>query len=785
MPPTSSRFVPLATCLALAVLVAVALRAARPPAPLPADAPPQAFSAARAWRHVEALAREPRPVGSAAHGRARALLEAELRALGAEVEVQRTTSVDARYGVPFDSASVANVVARLPGTASSGAVALVAHYDSVPNSPGAADDASGVAVLLETLRALKASGPLRNDVLLVFTDAEEGGVLGSTAFVRQHPRAREVAVVLNFDARGGEGPAQLVGLTEDSRWLVDALAEAVPHPTAASIFTEGARRTMRGTDWAPFTEAGVAGLNLLSIDGTAHYHAATDGPAALSPATLQHLGEHALGLARHLGGRDLSCARRVAQGPGGAAAQASAPPCPAGAELRRGGSVFFVLGGRLWAYPRGWVAPLTVLLVLAAAAGVAAARRRRGLRLRGVALGAGALLGLAALVPLAVWGSWRGLAALLASLGVLRGADPLAPGAFRLGLTLLAVALTSAALLRLERRVPLPALGFGMAAVWTALTAVASLAWPGAHALAALAAAGVLLGLAAHLRREGADAGGATAAPLALLAGAPALLLGVPLLQTSHAALGLSAVWAPALIAVLLTGALVFPLSGARFAPALCGVLALGSLAWGAVDERSRERPPALSLVYALDAETGRASWLSENRRPDALASVLGPAPRREAGRFLGDTGEALWTADAPLLPLPAPQVDVLEDRTEEGARLLRLRLRSPRGAPWVWLFFEGEVRVRRASVDGVPVRLEGDAGRVWPGERWGLTHRGLPAEGLELSLLLEAPAPGPLALTVVDRSEGLPAPGRPPGSVPAARSWIAESTLVRAALRL
>jgi Zn-dependent M28 family amino/carboxypeptidase len=65
---------------------------------------------------------------------------------------------------------------RLNGTNSTGAVLLVAHHDSVATGLGALDGGSGVVTLIETLRALRSSAPLRNDV--VFTDGEEDGGLG-------------------------------------------------------------------------------------------------------------------------------------------------------------------------------------------------------------------------------------------------------------------------------------------------------------------------------------------------------------------------------------------------------------------------------------------------------------------------------------------------------------------------------------------------------------------------------------------------------------------------------
>jgi len=117
-----------------------------------------------------------------AHARAREVIVRELEELGLVPEIQEATVVDpqaildARIAV---AGSVKNVIARLPGTDGRKAVLLVAHYDSVATAPGGSDDSSGVAALLETARVLRAGAPLANDVILLFVDGEEAGLLGS------------------------------------------------------------------------------------------------------------------------------------------------------------------------------------------------------------------------------------------------------------------------------------------------------------------------------------------------------------------------------------------------------------------------------------------------------------------------------------------------------------------------------------------------------------------------------------------------------------------------------
>ena len=101
--------------------------------------------------------------------------------------------------------TIQNLMARLPGTVGGKAILLVCHYDSVATASGASDDGSGVATLLETARALRAGPPIKNDVIFLFTNGEEVGLLGTQAFVKQHPWAKEIGMALNFDTGGRLG----------------------------------------------------------------------------------------------------------------------------------------------------------------------------------------------------------------------------------------------------------------------------------------------------------------------------------------------------------------------------------------------------------------------------------------------------------------------------------------------------------------------------------------------------------------------------------------------------
>ena len=185
------------------------------------------------------------------------------------------------------------------------ALMLCAHYDSVPEGPGASDDAAGVAVVLETLRALKAGPPLDRDVIALLTDGEESGCLGAHVFVDEHPWANDVGIVLNFDARGNSGPSIMFETSDGNGWLIGKYAQAVHQPLATSVSMDIYKIMPNYSDLTVFKDAGMGGLNFAFGAGIAYYHTPEDTPENLDQRTLQHQGDNALATARHFGRLDL------------------------------------------------------------------------------------------------------------------------------------------------------------------------------------------------------------------------------------------------------------------------------------------------------------------------------------------------------------------------------------------------------------------------------------------------------------------------------------------------
>lgn len=325
-----------------------------PPQPLAVDADPVEYSAERAIEHVRVVARESHPMGSKASAGVRSYIVEALSDMGLDPELQSVVAAD-YFGDPGNTVDVINLMARIPGTDSTGAVLLMGHYDTEPGSPGANDNATAVATLLETARALLAGEDLRNDVILLFTDGEEPAPrYGSVAFVSGHPWMDDVGFVLNFEAIGGSGPSVMIELSGPGRSMIDRYAAVVPSPAAYSLITE-VNRVIGGsnTDFSKFRDAGVAGFDFAYIHGSPIYHTPADDVESVSLRSLQHHGSNALSLSRHFGTLDLA-------GP-----------------TDDGEVVFFTAAGS-WVvrYPASWALPFAILIAI----GFVAAAGRRPVR---------------------------------------------------------------------------------------------------------------------------------------------------------------------------------------------------------------------------------------------------------------------------------------------------------------------------------------------------------------------------------------------------------------------
>ena len=716
--------------LFVAIFLVVVVRY-RPPAPEGTEAPPDRFSAIRARETQRVLSSNgrPRAMGSDASAEARTWLEAELVKNGWRTEIQRAMSCT-RHGT---CGRVANIVATRAGREPGGkAILMMAHYDSVPCSPGASDDGMGTATVIEAARALAASPPPRRDMILVLTDGEEAGLLGAEAFVHQHPLASTIGGVVNVDARGSRGPSAMFETSTGNSWVVGLLARRGQRPVTSSLFYEIYRRMPNDTDFSS-VKLSAHGVNFANIAGVEHYHTPLDSFENADPGTLQHHGDQALAMARALA--------------------ESGPELESPRDVSRDAVWFDILSSFIVRWPASasvGLALLSFCLVLGGA-----------IRVR--AWGLGLLAPLAALVAAALASVLVGkVLAYGGAIPVPWVAHPL-PAIFSVHLASIAAGLTAARFA--ARRSTPQVLWAGTWLTWGALGVVAALIAPGASYLLVVPAfvAGFIGWLPIDLGSAvPALVGAVLWLPIAILAYdglgliAPAVLsLSSTMLVTTLPALGASphsSPKAPRLNRIL----------GLSSAAAVLLLTALAML----VPAFSAEVPQRVNIVFRQDdvpdgpAPRARvyveAAWgyMPWGRPPEAMVRALGEPSLVGTDTILIPGAPRVPFAEVPRIAIEAPRAEVLERSSRAIGSAVRARLVSSRGARTLVLLLPHGVRV---NVDGQTAIPRNDM----------LVLRAVPAEGIELVFELDGGRPG--TLTLLDITPGLP---------PASAAPIAEDVL-------
>lgn len=723
----------------LLILTVFAVSRVAPPSAGRASTPPEEFSSNRAMTKLQVIASKPHPLGVPAHDEVRDYLLRELSALGVNAEVQTTTSVSQRGGTTR-AALVQNIVARLPGTNSDGkALLLTGHYDSAPESYGASDDGSAVASMLEILRALKHGAPLRNDVVFLFTDGEEAGLLGAEAFVREHPLAKNIGLVLNMEARGYKGPSIMFETSPQNGRLISEFAGSAPHPVATSMAYDVYKLLPNDTDMSIFKEAGIPGLNFAFIEGATHYHTALDNFENIDERSLQHQGSNVLALTRHFGNLDL-------------------------ANLKANNAIYFdIFGLKLIHYPSALVILFSALTAIGFVGVVIVGFRRGLLKLSRIVLAFFAFL-------LCIIGSVGATFVLWQLVNLLHRDYRSIPQGFTynssyyvISFVALTVAITAGLLVWFRKKLGHANVAIGTLSWWLILMILTSLFLPGFSYLFTWPLLFGLIGIGYDFYTVSDNSSSVKRLAALILTAAPAIILFVPIVYMLTVALPL---WLSAGTMVLVTltvGLLLSVLNDlAGLQRGLVPLAALG-LALIAVVIASftsgfdKKHPRFDSLLYGLNADTGKAVWASRDAKTDSWSAQFfqGNVERKTLSSFLPLLSATFIQNDAPAAPLNVPEATVLSDNTNGDTRILRLHINSPRQAALISFYVEEGARIQRASINGKEINVD----RKTPASSlWSLRYYAPQSTGLELTLEMRSTAP--VKLRVVDQSYGLPAPG-------------------------
>lgn len=707
-----------------------------PPPVVPRSAPATEFSAERARRHLRQITRQPRSVGSEGHARTRSYLIDQLEGLGLEPEVQRATGIR-RRGSTILAADAVNFMARIEGTRGDGAVVLTAHYDSEQHSPGAADAGNGVAAVLETARALLAGPPLDNDVILLFPDAEEVGLLGAKAFVDEHPWAADIGIVLNAEGRGNAGPVHMFRTAGGNGNMIRILAQSVPRPSAESLSSALFELMPNDTDLTIFDQSDHPGMDFANSHGLTHYHTPMDSYERADPRSLQHHGEYLLHLARAFGGKDL-------------------------ASIRAPDRVYFTapLVG-LVHYPAAWAPPLAVLATLAFLAVAWRAWRREFTSPGRVALGATAMLVLIIVLTVLATFGWNLLRTQVPEYPWFGNGAVYHSTRYLAGFCLLTVAAFVTLVVGLRRWLRVDDLFLGAALIWASSGLAAAWWLPGATYLLLWPLLFALAGYLCLALRPGPTIGAVVVAVGSL----PVIIFFANLVVETEVAMTLDKIAAPVGFTVLALGLLVLAID-AMARPlrwrlpagiALAGVVVLGWALWDTGFDADHKKPN--SVEYIADLSAGEAAWYSLDPEPDVWTrQFLGPDPARDglpewAPAYLREAGRA-WHRPAGVRDLDAPDARVMGVQSIEGEPESHVQVTSPRGTYATVIEFGGPSGVPSLTINDreVPGSGAAESDRI---DR--IIHYGMDEPGVELRFTAEDP--DQLELVLRANRSGLPQP--------------------------
>lgn len=298
--------------LAVAVLFSALLAYGLWTLPSPEPAGADGFSSARVLKDIEVISKEHHSV---AHPQERAAvreyLAERLEGMGGKVSLYRYDSLSGpenkHVKYVFDAVNVLAEFPPMKPTADTTYLMMVAHYDSRYSQPmpkdtvwsyGAADDGYGVGVILETVsELLEARNDWNQGVKVLFTDAEEVGMMGMKAIWQNDRHVFDnVGFIINIEGRGTCGPALLFETGAGNEEVMDLYGSEAKYPYTYSLTTVVYSFMPNFTDFT-IVKDDIPGVNFSTIADINSYHTDEDNFGNINEKTIQHYGEQILPLA--------------------------------------------------------------------------------------------------------------------------------------------------------------------------------------------------------------------------------------------------------------------------------------------------------------------------------------------------------------------------------------------------------------------------------------------------------------------------------------------------------
>ncbi len=604
------------------------------------------FSTSRAFDHVEAVAQQPHYLGSPAHSKVRNYIVDQLQNMGLEVQTQEGYFLN-KNGV---LARPQNILSRIEGTGDGEALVLMTHYDSATHSSyGASDAGSGVAIILEGIRAfLEKDTSHKNDIILLFTDAEELGLNGAGLFIEDHPWAEDAALALNFEARGSGGnPFMLLETNAKNARLIEAFEKAGPaYPVSNSLAYSIYKMLPNDTDLTVLREhANINGYNFAFIDDHFDYHTATDLPANLDKETLTHQGTYLMPLLNYFSNEDITS-------------------LSSDRDL-----IYFSLPfGEFVKYPFNWIKPMLILAIILFLVLVIYGIKRDRLNLLGIFKGFIPVILSLIVSGSLVWGFWK------FCLFIYPEYSEMEQGFTYNGYWYIAIAIFLSLAVcfmlyhLLRRSLRTASVFVAPLAIWLGVCVFLSVYLKGASYFIIPVYFG-LLQLFIMIRQEKPNR------ILMVLLSCPAIFILLPFIWSLPVALGLKMLSAIAILTSLLFF-LFLPLFGyfrrLKSFAVLC-FLVFNVLIFVAhyYSEFSVERPKPNSLVYLQDLDQNTSTWYSYDQIIDDWTSTFfGDDAQKSShteSNFSSKYGSNFtFKAKAAFIEIPEPSV-IIEDRGRDS----------------------------------------------------------------------------------------------------------------------
>ncbi|WP_299246142.1 M28 family peptidase [uncultured Aquimarina sp.] len=647
------------------------------------DTPEQQFSTLRALEHVKKISEKPHYVGSPAHDDAKNYIIEELKKLGLSPEIQEGFSI----GDKGSMSKPQNIIAKIKGTNEGKALLLASHYDSSQHSSyGASDAGSGVATILEGIRAYIAQNKTpKNDIIICITDGEELGLNGADLFVSEHPWTKNVGLVLNFEARGSGGNSYMLMETNGKNGkMIEEFIKADPQfPVTNSLAYSIYKLLPNDTDLTVFRKHGnIEGYNFAFIDDHFDYHTANDTWQNLDLNTLQHQGSYLMPLLTYFSNSDITNLKSEED------------------FLYFNAPIFKVIK-----YPFSWIYPLLGLTIFLFIGFIVYGKARFRINAGEVGSGFLAFIISAGLAGVLGFGLWKLALIIYPEYDDILHGFPYNGYYYIAGAVLLAVAAFFKVYSIFDNEEELPSILVAPLFFWIIICGGAAVYLEGASyfiipVLLCLLCQFVLI----NQKRP--------FPILMLILCLPAIFMIVPFIATFPVALGLKIAFVSSVLTVLLC-TLLLPVVGFYTKKSMLGnvVFVLALVCLGASHFKSdftKERQKPNSLVYIVHEDKNKAYWASYDHTLDSWTKNYIDRLKNLAKDWNQNTIESKYSNsfnyvnDAPLKDIKSIKIETSFDSIVGDKRILDICLRPQRDINRIDLFMRKSFNFESLLANGV-----------------------------------------------------------------------------------